>query len=233
MTPGDEVTLLAVRCRAPTGSPSRPTSARLRGEPDPGRAVWMAFPVLEDGTLGRAGSCSTRRTSSPISRPPRRTRGGRRGAPLRDGSRWRPGPHPRRPVPRHDLTGQPTNNCTFGGDGRTLYVTADESLLRVRLSTTGSEVSPSEGPEARSAGALRRGLGAPASRAARQGLEELDLDAVRGWSRVRPCPGASLEVPCVAGEDADEASELGTCVSGACMNSPAAPECFTCPAWTN
>jgi gluconolactonase len=35
------------------------------------------------------------------------------------------------------LTGRPTSNCTFGGDGRTLYVTADESLLRVRLSTTG------------------------------------------------------------------------------------------------
>jgi gluconolactonase len=34
-------------------------------------------------------------------------------------------------------TGRATANCTFGDDGSTLYVTADDLLLRVRLSTRG------------------------------------------------------------------------------------------------
>jgi gluconolactonase len=35
------------------------------------------------------------------------------------------------------LTGRPTANCGFGDDGRTLYVTAQALLCRVRLTTTG------------------------------------------------------------------------------------------------
>ncbi|MBZ0257194.1 SMP-30/gluconolactonase/LRE family protein [bacterium] len=34
-------------------------------------------------------------------------------------------------------TGRATSNCAFGDDGKTLYITADEALLRIRLSTTG------------------------------------------------------------------------------------------------
>ena len=35
------------------------------------------------------------------------------------------------------LTGQATGNCAFGDDGRTLYITADMYLMRVRLRTKG------------------------------------------------------------------------------------------------
>ena len=35
------------------------------------------------------------------------------------------------------LTGVNTGNCTFGEDGRTLFITADMNLLRVRLTTKG------------------------------------------------------------------------------------------------
>lgn len=35
------------------------------------------------------------------------------------------------------LTGQATGNCAFGDDGRTLYITADMYLMRVRLKTRG------------------------------------------------------------------------------------------------
>ena len=35
------------------------------------------------------------------------------------------------------LTGQATSNCAFGDDGRTLYITADMYLMRVRLKTKG------------------------------------------------------------------------------------------------
>ena len=35
-------------------------------------------------------------------------------------------------------TGQATANCAFGDDGRTLYITADMFLMRVRLKTKGA-----------------------------------------------------------------------------------------------
>jgi gluconolactonase len=34
-------------------------------------------------------------------------------------------------------TGQATANCAWGGDGSTLYITADMYLLRIRTTTTG------------------------------------------------------------------------------------------------
>ena len=40
------------------------------------------------------------------------------------------------------LTGQATANCAFGGDGRTLYMTADSHLCRARLTTTGPLPGP-------------------------------------------------------------------------------------------
>ena len=40
------------------------------------------------------------------------------------------------------LTGQATANCAFGGDGRTLYMTADSHLCRVRLTTAGPLPGP-------------------------------------------------------------------------------------------
>lgn len=35
------------------------------------------------------------------------------------------------------MTGQATSNCAFGDDGRTLYITADMYLMRVRVKTKG------------------------------------------------------------------------------------------------
>jgi gluconolactonase len=35
------------------------------------------------------------------------------------------------------LTGQATANCAFGDDGRSLYITADMYLMRVKLKTKG------------------------------------------------------------------------------------------------
>ncbi|MFM8436182.1 MAG: SMP-30/gluconolactonase/LRE family protein [Planctomycetia bacterium] len=40
------------------------------------------------------------------------------------------------------LTGQATANCAFGGDGRTLYITADSHLCRARLTTAGPLPGP-------------------------------------------------------------------------------------------
>ena len=35
------------------------------------------------------------------------------------------------------LTGQRTANCAFGGDGSTLYITADMYLMRIETTTKG------------------------------------------------------------------------------------------------
>ena len=35
------------------------------------------------------------------------------------------------------MTGQATSNCAFGDDGHTLYMTADDYLMRVKLKTKG------------------------------------------------------------------------------------------------
>jgi gluconolactonase len=35
------------------------------------------------------------------------------------------------------MTGQPTANCAFGDDGRTLYITANMYLMRVRVKSRG------------------------------------------------------------------------------------------------
>jgi gluconolactonase len=40
------------------------------------------------------------------------------------------------------LTGQATANCGFGDDGKTLYMTADSHLCRIKLSTTGPLPGP-------------------------------------------------------------------------------------------
>ena len=40
------------------------------------------------------------------------------------------------------LTGQATANCGFGEDGKTLFMTADSHLCRVRLTTTGPIPGP-------------------------------------------------------------------------------------------
>jgi gluconolactonase len=40
------------------------------------------------------------------------------------------------------LTGQATANCAFGEDGKTLFITADSLLCRVRLATKGRLPGP-------------------------------------------------------------------------------------------
>jgi gluconolactonase len=44
------------------------------------------------------------------------------------------------------LTGFATSNCAWGGDGSTLYVTADTAVYRVRLSTAGNLPGRARGP---------------------------------------------------------------------------------------
>jgi gluconolactonase len=40
-------------------------------------------------------------------------------------------------VPPSSVTGEPTANVAFGDDGSTLYMTANNKLMRIRLRTKG------------------------------------------------------------------------------------------------
>lgn len=140
VTPAGDVTLLTDAMTRPNGIAFSPDERTLYvANSDPQRAIWMAFGVRDDGTLG-PGRVLFDATSMVPELP-----GLPDGLAIdRHGNLFATGPGGvlvLTPDGRHlgtILTGRPTSNCTFGDDGSTLYVTADEYLLRVRLTTTGA-----------------------------------------------------------------------------------------------
>ncbi|MGH9349782.1 MAG: SMP-30/gluconolactonase/LRE family protein [Vicinamibacterales bacterium] len=139
-TGSGEVTLLTRDMTRPNGLAFSPDETRLYvSQSDPAAAVWQVFGVARDGTPGRGRLFFD---ATPMTKT-------RRGLPdgLKvdtDGNLWASGPggilvisSEGRPLGTI-LTGQPTSNCAFGDDGRTLYMTAHRYLMRVRLKVTGA-----------------------------------------------------------------------------------------------
>jgi gluconolactonase len=140
LSPDGKVTLLVKDMTAPNGLGFSPDGRTLYvANSDPKKAVWMAFPVREDGTVGegRLFFDSTRWV-------------GREKPGLPDGLKVDATGHLFATGPggvhvfdaKGDLlgsieTGVPTANVGFGDDGRVLYITANTALLRVRLLTRG------------------------------------------------------------------------------------------------
>jgi gluconolactonase len=134
-----EVVLLTREMTRPNGLAFSPDERRLYvAQSDPASAIWRVFDVRPDGTLG-AGRVLFDATGLAKTRP---------GLPdgLKvdsDGNLFATGPGGVlviTPDGKHlgtILTGQATANCAFGDDGRTLYITADMYLMRVRLKTRG------------------------------------------------------------------------------------------------
>jgi gluconolactonase len=105
---------------------------------DPKKAVWMAFDVKEDGTLGEG------RVFFDASKWVGKLKGLPDGMKIdRDGNLFATGPGGLlvfTPDGTHlgtILTGQPTANCTFGDDGSTLYVAVNHWICRIRTATKG------------------------------------------------------------------------------------------------
>jgi gluconolactonase len=137
---GGKVTLLAKEMTAPNGIGLSPDGATLYvANSDPKRAIWMAYPVRPDGSVGegRVFFDATAEVGE-----------GRPGLP--DGLKvdalgnvFATGPggvhvfSPRGERLGIIETGVPTANCGFGDDGRTLYITANTALLRVKTLTKG------------------------------------------------------------------------------------------------
>ncbi len=134
------VTLLTKEMTFPNGIAFSPDEKTLYvANSDPAKAIWMAFPVKEDGTLDK-GRLFFDATSM--------GKAGRKGLPDgmkvdRAGNLFATGPggvlvfDPDGTHLGTFDTGEATANCGWGEDGSTLFITADMYLGRVRLTTKG------------------------------------------------------------------------------------------------
>lgn len=138
-TASGEVTLMTGDMTRPNGLAFSPDEKRIYvAQSDSAAAIWRVFDMKPDGTFG-AGRVLFDATKMGASR---------RGLPdgLKidtEGNLWATGPGGvlvLSPDGKHlgtILTGQATANVAFGDDGRTLYMTADDYLMRVRLKAKG------------------------------------------------------------------------------------------------
>jgi len=135
-----QVTLLTKELSRPNGIAFSPDEKTLYvANSDPQRAIWMAYPVKDDGTLG-AGRVLADVTAMAAELP---------GLPDgmkvdRDGNLWAAGPGgiqiyaPDGTRLGRIETGEATSNCAWGDDGSTLYITADMYVCRIRTRTRGA-----------------------------------------------------------------------------------------------
>jgi gluconolactonase len=136
-----QLTLLTDQMTRPNGIAFSPDEKTLYvAQSDPQAAVWMAFEVKSDGTLGK-GRKFFDATSWAAA--------GKKGLP--DGMKvdaagnlFATGPggvHVFAPDGTHlgtFDTGEATANCAWGDDGHTLFITADMYLARIKLTTKGN-----------------------------------------------------------------------------------------------
>jgi len=140
LTPNGEVTLLTDRMTRPNGIAFSPDEKTLYvANSDTNSAVWMAFPVKADGTLGE-GKVFFDATSL--------VKAGKKGLP--DGMKvdlagnlFATGPggvFVFSSAGEHlgtINTGEATANCAWGDDGTTLYIAADMYICRIKTKTRG------------------------------------------------------------------------------------------------
>ena len=133
------LTLLTKEMTRPNGIALSPDEKTLYvAQSDPASAIWKAFPVNEDGTLGKSRLLYDA-TESVGKRP---------GLPDglavdQEGNLWATGPggvyvfNPEGKLLGNLWTNERTANCAFGDDGKTLYITADMYLCRVKTNVQG------------------------------------------------------------------------------------------------
>jgi len=135
------LTLLTAELSRPNGIGFSPDEKTLYvANSDPRRAIWMAYPVKEDGTLGagRVFADVTAMVSKELPGLPDGLKVDARG------NLWATGPggvHVYAPDGKRLgrlETGEATANVAWGDDGSTLYITADMYLCRVKTKTRGA-----------------------------------------------------------------------------------------------
>jgi gluconolactonase len=135
-----KLTLLTDKMTFPNGIALAPDEKTLYvANSDPKKAIWMAFPLAADGTIGE-GKVFFDATSLATQ--------GKKGLPDgmkvdSKGNLFATGPggvlvfSPDGTHLGTFATGEATANCGWGDDGSTLYITADMYLGRVKLATKG------------------------------------------------------------------------------------------------
>jgi gluconolactonase len=140
LTPEGKLTLLTKEMSKPNGICFSPDEKTLYvANSDPARAVWMAFPVKADGTLGdgKVFFDATKLVEKKLKGLPDGMK------PDKEGNLFATGPGGVlvfTPDGTHlgtIATGVPTSNCNWGSDGSVLYVTADRALTRIKTLTKG------------------------------------------------------------------------------------------------
>jgi gluconolactonase len=145
VTPDGTVTLLCDTMTRPNGICFSPDEKRLYvAQSDPQAPIWKVFNVQADGSLdgGKTFFDGTKLFAA-------RKKGLPDGLKVdMQGNVFATGPGGVLVIAADGthlgtiLTGQATANCGFGDDGKTLYMTADSHLCRIKLSTTGPLPGP-------------------------------------------------------------------------------------------
>lgn len=134
-----ELTLLTKDLTFPNGLTFSPDEKTLYvANSDPNRAIWTAYPVLDDGNIGPG------KVFADVTALTKTKKGLPDGLKVdKDGNLFATGPGGVlvfAPDGTHLGTldtGVPTGNCAWGDDGATLYITADTNLCRVKTTTKG------------------------------------------------------------------------------------------------
>lgn len=135
----NEVTLLTTELQRPNGIAFSPDYKTLYvAQSDPKQAIWKAFDVTADGLL--ANSRVIHDATASVGKLP----GLPDGMSVDSlGNLWASGPGgiyvmtSQGKVLGRLTTGEKTSNCTFGEDGKSLFITADSYLCRVKLKVKG------------------------------------------------------------------------------------------------
>jgi gluconolactonase len=133
------VTLLTKDMTRPNGIAFAPDEKILYvSQSDPKAAIWMAFPVLDDGALGQGKTFYD--VTSSVGKMPGLPDGMKVDA---KGNLFATGPGgcyvfaPDGKVLGRIETGEKTANCAWGNDGSVLYLCADMYICRVKTTTKG------------------------------------------------------------------------------------------------
>ncbi len=139
-----KVTLLTKVLERPNGIGFSPDEKKLYvAQSDPKKAIWMEFPVLDNGLLGD-GKLFYDATSSVGNEHPGLPDGLTVDS---TGNVWASGPggiwvfSPAGKLLAKLETGERTSNCEFGEDGSTLFITADTYLCRVKTLVKGRTIN--------------------------------------------------------------------------------------------
>jgi gluconolactonase len=135
LDPNGALTLVTKRLARPNGIGLSPDQKTLYvAQSDPNDPIWMSFPINEDKSLGEGKLLLS--AQAYMKEFPGLPDG---LAVAADGILFGSGPGgiyvitPQGKLLGRMITGGRTSNCAFGSDGKTLYITADAYLCRVKL----------------------------------------------------------------------------------------------------